>query len=162
MHYIYIVWVLEHSRDRCILHSFECCNAVYSEHFWSAVMPCATENAQDFWLAHHNGYLVPHICLPVSVLWVGYEKLNESTWLWKTFLHGHILSTPGDALTTSHILYVVGRKKWIKDQWCEPSQGRQKGKAKERPRAEQPIGTKKGEKKASPSHGGKLSHPWPL
>jgi hypothetical protein len=32
----------------------------------------------------------------------------------------------------------------IKDQWPEPSQGKQKGKAKERPKDVQPAGTKKG------------------
>jgi hypothetical protein len=34
-------------------------------------------------------------------------------------------------------------KNRIKDQWSEPSQGRQKGKAKERPKDEQPARTKK-------------------
>jgi hypothetical protein len=34
-------------------------------------------------------------------------------------------------------------KNLIKKQWPEPSQGRQKGKAKERPKDAQPIGTKK-------------------
>jgi hypothetical protein len=32
----------------------------------------------------------------------------------------------------------------IKNQWPKPSQGRQKGKAKERPKFAQPAGTKKG------------------
>jgi hypothetical protein len=43
-----------------------------------------------------------------------------------------------------------------------PSQGRQKGKAKERLKDEQPTRTKKKKKKTNPSHGGKLFHPWPL
>jgi len=49
----------------------------------------------------------------------------------------------------------------IKDRWPEPSLGRQKGKAKERPKDAQPIGTKKREK-TSPSCGMNLSHPHPL
>jgi len=36
-----------------------------------------------------------------------------------------------------------------------------KKKAKERPKDKQPVETKKWEK-ASPSHGRKLSHPWPF
>jgi hypothetical protein len=49
----------------------------------------------------------------------------------------------------------------IKDGWSEPSQGRQKGKAKERPKDTQPAATKKKKvwgERASPSHGRKLSH----
>jgi hypothetical protein len=37
--------------------------------------------------------VVPHIyALPVSVLWLGLQKINNKTWMWK------ILSTTGDAL----------------------------------------------------------------
>ncbi len=49
----------------------------------------------------------------------------------------------------------------IKEWWLEPSQGRRKRKAKERPKDAQPIRTKKRER-ANPFHGRKLSHPWPL
>jgi hypothetical protein len=49
----------------------------------------------------------------------------------------------------------------IKDRWLEPSQRRQKRKAKEMPKDAQPEGTKKREK-ASPYRGWKLSHPPPL
>jgi len=55
----------------------------------------------------------------------------------------------------------VSHKNQIKDWWLEPSQGTQKGKAKNRPKDAQPARTKKRER-ASPFHGGKLSHPQPL
>jgi hypothetical protein len=46
----------------------------------------------------------------------------------------------------------------IKDQWLEPSQRRQKGKTKERPKDEQHVRTKKKER-VSPFHVRKLPHP---
>jgi hypothetical protein len=65
-------------------------------------------------------------------------------------------------------------KNLIKDRWLEPSQGRQKRKAKERPKEAQPAGTqkkrrerlagtqKKRRERASLSHGRKLFDPWPF
>jgi hypothetical protein len=44
----------------------------------------------------------------------------------------------------------------IKDQWLKPLQGRQKRKAKERPKHEQPTRTKKWN---NPFRGRKLFHP---
>ncbi len=52
-------------------------------------------------------------------------------------------------------------KNAIKDQRPEQSHRGGKKKAKERSKHNQPAGTKKKEK-ASPSHGKKLSHQWPL
>ncbi len=46
----------------------------------------------------------------------------------------------------------------IKDQWLEPSQGRQKGKVKERPKDNQPAGTEEKGESYSCSHGRKLFH----
>ncbi len=43
----------------------------------------------------------------------------------------------------------------IKDRWLEPSQGRQKGKAKDKPKDKQPARTKIKRERASPSHGRK-------
>ncbi len=54
-----------------------------------------------------------------------------------------------------------GLTKIEKDPWPEPSQGRQKGKAKERPKYVHAPGTKKMEE-ASPSHDRKLFHPQPF
>ncbi len=39
--------------------------------------------------------------------------------------------------------WTTNHKKPIKVQWLEPSQGRQKGEPKERPKDEQAVGTKK-------------------
>ncbi len=49
----------------------------------------------------------------------------------------------------------------IKDLRLQPSQGKQKGKVKERPKEAQPIGPKKREK-ANLFRDRKSSHPWPL
>jgi hypothetical protein len=50
------------------------------------------------------------------------------------------------------------KKNPIKDQWLEPSQRKQKGKAKERSKDAQPPRTQKRER-ANPFHGRKLFHP---
>jgi hypothetical protein len=41
------------------------------------------------------------------------------------------------------LIIIVRSNNPIKDQWPEPSQGRQKGKAKGKPKDAQPLGTKK-------------------
>jgi hypothetical protein len=53
------------------------------------------------------------------------------------------------------------KEKRTKGSWLKPSQERQKGKAKERPKDEQPARIKK-KKKANPSHGWKLSYSQPF
>jgi hypothetical protein len=56
------------------------------------------------------------------------------------------------------MLFIPLKKNLIKDRWPEPFQGRQKQKAKERPKDTQPIGPKMREK-TSLSCGRKLFHP---
>jgi hypothetical protein len=57
-------------------------------------------------------------------------------------------------------LFVHSHKNPIKDRWPKPSYGRQKGKAKERPKDEQLARTKG--KPVNLSCGRKLFHPWPF
>ncbi len=86
--------------------------------------------APCFWLANHNDWSrwfaissFPSICsLGVSFI-SGFAKkrVNNYTWMWRIILQGHILSTVGDALSTtqeradyqrSNILFTDDCGKW--------------------------------------------------
>ncbi len=52
-----------------------------------------------------------------------------------------------------HVVIQTNHKNPIKDRWQEPSQGRQKEKAKERPKDAQPVETKNNFKKKGKTKG---------
>jgi len=62
----------------------------------------------------------------------------------------------------NHYVDLIESHKSNKRSMARTIRGRQKGKAKERPKYTQLVRTKKKKERVIPSRGRKLSHPWPL